>query len=250
MNKSALSRRKLVGIVMGLLLAVSTSSVAGAKLPPLHPEKDVTVTYVGRDGRHVVVKTAAGGYPMRIEFPDQKDERGSRMDAGESYFVVLSPEPAYEQGDSWTRSNTNYFSVWDDKREFLYDTYKWDDWLGKLPLVSKNGGDMIAGIVCENWNLEGVGFEIHGQNVDRPDSVCISRDGVLLRFLKGADTFEPGAEPSWNDLFSNGYPASMIAQSVSFDPLPPEIFAVPKGYTQTHYGVAPSPVLRPPVVSN
>lgn len=254
MNKSASSRRKLVGIVTGLLLAVSEHALAAEHLPPLHPTKDVTVSYVRGDGKHIIVRTAAGGFPMRIDFPDQagndpNNRRDGDQDRGESYFVVLSPGATDMPDRPGVLSN--HFYVWNGSHEFRYAESWWDDWPGRLQFASKNRDDMIAGVPCNDWNLQGAGLMVHGQILpDRRDSVCISDEGVLLRYLFGEDTFEitPGIEYKGFSNYSNGYPVSMIAESVNFDPLPPDLFAVPKNYRETYWPVPPSP--PPPVIND
>lgn len=238
------TRSKRILSVVALAMAMATNAVAAR--PVIYPTRDVTVTYARRDGKHVIVKMAKGGYPVRIEFPDQPDKDWhGQPDLGESYFVVLSPGAVAIPNE--INSVSNFFYVWNKEREYKYSEHGWDDWPGKLRLSSTGRGDMIAGIMCDDWEIKGVAFTVHGKQIKRPDSVCLAEDGVMLRFLDSGEMFDPTYDGSHDTNYVGGkYPASMIAQSVSYDPLPADTFAIPKGYKRAHWPVPMSPPLPPP----
>jgi hypothetical protein len=240
------------GFVFCALACNGMPGFANSMAPPrqLHPTHDVTVTYVRSDGLHVVIKTAKGGYPFRVEYPDQKAFREasrSEFDRGESYAVALSAKgksiplgPQIKAQDGMR----NGFYIWQDSRKFDYMNRPAEDWIGQMKLVQYNGSDVIAGIACDQWTIKSqVEMTIHGTPITSGrDRVCLSSDGVILRFLRGMEVDNPGSSlVNLGTRYTESYPTSVIAVSVSYEPLPPETFAMPADYTQMEIEPPPAP---------
>jgi hypothetical protein len=230
-------------------LPALADSMTPPPLPPLHPTRDVTVTYVRSDGFHVVIKTAKGGYPFRVEYPDQKASN-DLFDGSISYFVALSPKGKFipQSGEQIKAEDgmQNGFYIWQDSREFDYLHNAAKDWIGQMKLIQYNGSDLIAGITCDQWTIENpTAMTLHGKPMTSgQDRVCLSSDGVILRYLSGLEVNSLGRhEKIWSASYMNAYPSSMIAESVSFEPLPAKTFAIPTGYKQRPVVVIPPPPL-------
>lgn len=182
------------------------AGAAGGPSIPGFPRQ--TASYVGEyqltDGDGAVSTatfTVAGWRKLRFEMPHPEASRaakGMKMvgvfdDANDrSLMYIIGP------------GATQTAMVMPQRDDFLADWTVWDDADGPPP--RKVGGDRVAGLSCDVWEMAPV-------TADEPaQQACITSDGIFLR-----------SGPA-------GGPPDMVATSVRKGPVDAALFAVPAGF--------------------
>jgi len=187
---------RAAAVLLGLLLAASTSLTAAEERPLIQPSRDVAVTYRVEGAAASVVP---GGIPgaLRLSW----DAAGQRLRAepeGRTQAVIVNLRAHSAQIiDSMLRSALTLPVQDGDLQPLTLDGAR----------LTQRGTDTVAGLPCTTWAV---------QSRRGAGTVCFTVDGVALRADGEVD----------------GQHGTFTASSVIYGPQPDALFRVPPEYLQ------------------
>ena len=156
--------------------------------PPAAPTRDVDVVY----------RANAGGQAVEQRYRFALSVEKTRIDTPSPGLYVIVDRGSHRMD-----------MVSDGDRSVLelpYDPARTLAGVAPDRAFQRLGADTIAGVDCTEWRA--------ADKADRPMTVCMTGDGVLLRARAGANVL-------------------VQALRVSYAPIDPAVFAIPAGYERT-----------------
>lgn len=153
--------------------------------PPAAPTRDVDVDY----------RATAGGRAIEQRYRFARSVEKARIDTPSPGLYVIVD-----------RTSRHMDMVSEGDRSVLELPYDPAHAMAGIPpgrAFERLGADIIAGVACTEWRT--------ADKSDRPLTVCMTEDGVLLRVRAGANVL-------------------VQATRIAYGPIDPAVFAIPTGF--------------------